>query len=115
MFITVEEGRDVLLPCSLCTKEDIESKLFVWTKAGQTFDSLKNVFTYDRGLHHNNGHSGQDEQFKGRVFHFSEGLKHGNCSIIIRHTKVDDSGQYTCVFPLQQNRETFHINLAVGE
>lgn len=111
--ITVEEGRNVILPCSLSTKENIQ--LLVWRKVGQTVESLKEVFTYDGGLHHNNGRSGQDEQFKGRVFHFSEGLKHGNGSIIIRHTKAVDSGEYTCFFPLQQNRETFHIKLVVGE
>ncbi|XP_076602136.1 butyrophilin-like protein 1 [Chaetodon auriga] len=106
--VVVKEGSDALLPCSLSTKENIEGKLFDWKKDGQ-----KEVFLYEAGVHSNNGRSGQDEQFKGRVSHFEDELKHGNASIIIRNTKVDDSGSYTCDFPRLQPRQTFHIELVV--
>ncbi|XP_059185102.1 butyrophilin-like protein 2 isoform X2 [Centropristis striata] len=99
----VTEGNDVILPCSLDTKENIESKQFVWRKDGQ-----KEVFMYDTS-------SGQSEQFKGRVSHFPEELKRGNASIIIRETKVTDSGEYTCEFPgLQSERQKVHVHLGVA-
>ncbi|XP_049442607.1 CD276 antigen-like isoform X2 [Epinephelus fuscoguttatus] len=107
--VLVSEGSDVTLPCSLSTKENIEQKLFVWMKD----DGMMGVFMYDEGLHYNNGGSGQDEQFKGRVFHFQDELKHGNASIIIRNTKMADSGDYTCFFPLLQTPQIFHIDLVV--
>ncbi|XP_070759581.1 butyrophilin-like protein 1 [Enoplosus armatus] len=107
--INVEEGRDAVLPCSLSTKEDIESKVFDWKKDGQN-----EVFMYDAGIHYNNGRTGQDEQFKGRVSHFHDELKNGNASIIIRNTKMADSGNYTCIFPHLQPSQMFHLQLAVG-
>ncbi|XP_070848556.1 V-set domain-containing T-cell activation inhibitor 1-like [Chaetodon trifascialis] len=106
--VVVEEGRDVMLPCFLSTKKNIEGELFDWKKDGQ-----KEVFLYDAGVHYNNGRSGQDEQFKGRVSHFQDELKLGNASIIIRNTKVADSGNYTCAFPRLQS-QTFLIELVVG-
>ncbi|XP_076602150.1 butyrophilin-like protein 1 [Chaetodon auriga] len=104
--VVVEEGRDVILPCSLSTS--VQSELFDWKKDGQ-----KEVFLYDAGVHYNNGRSGQDEHFKGRVSHFENELKLGNASIIIRNTKVADSGNYTCDFPRLQPRQTFNIELVV--
>ncbi|XP_044039517.1 butyrophilin-like protein 2 isoform X3 [Siniperca chuatsi] len=107
--INVEEDSDVTLPCSLSSKENIEYKLFDWKKDGQ-----KEVFLYDEGLHYNNGREGQDQQFKGRVSHFPDKLKHGDASIKINNTKVTDSGDYTCAFPRLQPSQIFHIRLVVG-
>uniref|UniRef100_A0A8P4GKM0 Ig-like domain-containing protein n=1 Tax=Dicentrarchus labrax TaxID=13489 RepID=A0A8P4GKM0_DICLA len=106
--VVVEEGSDVILPCSLSSKENIVDKLFDWRKDGQK--KKKEVFMYDAGDHSNNG---QDEQFKGRVSHFSDQLKNGNASIKIRDTKISDSGNYTCHFPRLQPRQTFYIELVV--
>ena len=106
----MDEGSDVKLPCSLSTKDNIESNLFDWRK-----DDQKQVFMYDRGIHYNNGHSGQSEQFKVRVFHFPDELKYGNASILIRNTTISDSGVYTCDFPHLQPHQTFYIELVVGE
>ncbi|XP_039654145.1 butyrophilin subfamily 2 member A1-like [Perca fluviatilis] len=110
--IKVEEGADVMLPCSLSTKENIEFKFFDWRKVART-DGLKEVFLYDAGIHYNNGLDGQSEEFKGRVSHFQDELKHGNASIIIRNTQVTDSGVYTCDFPNFQPPQTFYIELVV--
>ncbi|KAA8578051.1 hypothetical protein FQN60_004501, partial [Etheostoma spectabile] len=109
--LTVEEDSDVVLPCSLSTKEDITSELFDWRKDG----GLKEVFLYNADKHYNNGLVGQSEEFKGRVFHFQDELKHGNASIIIRNTKISDSGVYSCDLPHLQPRQTFYIQLVVGE
>ncbi|XP_049430745.1 selection and upkeep of intraepithelial T-cells protein 3-like [Epinephelus fuscoguttatus] len=112
--VVVKEGSDAVLPCSLSTKESISAKLFDWRKAAQKDGKKKEVFFYDAGSHYNNnGRDGQSEQFKGRVSHFPEELKHGNASIIIRNTTVTDSGDYTCDFPRLQPRQTFHIELVV--
>ena len=104
-----------MLPCSLSTKENIEFKLFDWKKDPQKDDGLKEVFLYDSGIHYNNGLDGQSEEFKGRVSHFQDELKHGNASIIIRNTKISDSGNYTCDFPRLQPPQKFNIKLVVGE
>uniref|UniRef100_A0A3Q3M4B7 Ig-like domain-containing protein n=1 Tax=Mastacembelus armatus TaxID=205130 RepID=A0A3Q3M4B7_9TELE len=109
--VKVKEGDDAILPCSLSTRENIVQKLFHWRKDGQ-----KEVFLYDAGVHYNNGRTGQDEQFRGRVSHFPDQLQFGNASIVIRNTKVTDSGNYTCDFPhLETRRLIFHISLIVGE
>uniref|UniRef100_A0A8D0AFC3 Ig-like domain-containing protein n=1 Tax=Sander lucioperca TaxID=283035 RepID=A0A8D0AFC3_SANLU len=115
--IKVEGGTDVMLPCSLSTKENIESKLFDWRKVAQKDDGQKKVFLYDGGSHYNNGLDGQSEEFKGRVSHFQDELKHGNASIIIRNTKISDSGEYTCYFPCHRPPQIFYIELVlvVGE
>ncbi|XP_045932012.1 butyrophilin subfamily 3 member A3-like isoform X2 [Micropterus dolomieu] len=106
--VVVEEGNDAILPCSLSNKENAEEKLFDWKK-----DGPKEIFFYDGGFHYNNGRPGQDQQFKGRVSHFQDELKYGNASIIIRNTKVTDSGNYTCDFPRFQPRQIFNIQLLV--
>ncbi|XP_028432891.1 uncharacterized protein LOC114554976 [Perca flavescens] len=112
-IITVEGGTDVVLPCSLSTKENIESKLFDWRKVAQNDEDLKEVFLYNAGIHYNNGRPGQSEEFKGRVSHFQDELKHANASIIIRNTKISDSGDYTCDFPRLQPPQIFNIELVV--
>ncbi|XP_060897591.1 CD276 antigen-like isoform X3 [Labrus mixtus] len=107
--VVVKEDSDAVLPCSLSTKENIETKLFDWKK-----DDHKEVFMYDGGDYYGHGLSGQDKQFEGRVSHFNDELKNGNASIKIRKTKVADSGNYTCFFPRLQPSQMFHIELVVG-
>ncbi|CAK6979070.1 CD276 antigen-like [Scomber scombrus] len=105
--IRVEEGSDVILPCSLNT-EDITNKKFEWKKDG------RQVFLYDDENHSNIAGTGQDQQFKGRVEHFPDKLKSGDASITIRDTKVTDKGLYTCEFPDLQPKQIFHIQLVVA-
>uniref|UniRef100_A0A3P9D2L4 Ig-like domain-containing protein n=1 Tax=Maylandia zebra TaxID=106582 RepID=A0A3P9D2L4_9CICH len=101
----------IILPCSLSSQESLVRTRFDWRK-----NDDREVFVYDAGLHYNNGLRGQDEHFRGRVSHFSDQLKFGNASIIIRNTTVADSGGYTCDFPFHQpDRETFNVTLVVGE
>uniref|UniRef100_A0A3B4XDU3 Ig-like domain-containing protein n=1 Tax=Seriola lalandi dorsalis TaxID=1841481 RepID=A0A3B4XDU3_SERLL len=106
-IIKVTEGSDVTLPCSIT--EDITKKRFEWKKDGQ-----KDVYLYDNGLSSSQGLSGQHEQFKGRVSHFPGELKNGDASIMIRNTKVTDSGDYTCEFQLLPNQR-FLTKLLVGD
>ncbi|KAA8578145.1 hypothetical protein FQN60_000068, partial [Etheostoma spectabile] len=111
--ITVKEDSDVVLPCSLSTK-NITSELFDWRKVAQKNEVQKEVYMYDNGTHYNSGLDGQSEEFKGRVSHFQDELKHGNASIIIRNTKISDSGDYSCDFPKLQTPQTFYVKLVVG-
>ncbi|XP_026163068.1 butyrophilin subfamily 2 member A1-like isoform X2 [Mastacembelus armatus] len=106
--VKVTVGDDAILPCSLSTRENIVQKLFHWRKDGQ------DVFLYDAGLTFSITSPHQDQQFKGRVFHFPDKLQSGNASIVIRNTKVTDSGNYSCDFPhLQTGRLIFKISLIV--
>ncbi|XP_042070559.1 butyrophilin-like protein 10 isoform X2 [Haplochromis burtoni] len=107
--VTVKEDADAILPCSLGTSETIESMVFDWKKDG------KQVFTYNNGTHHNNDLEDQSAEFKGRVSHFPEELKNGNASIKITDTRLEDKGNYICIFPKSQSGGIrFHIELAVG-
>uniref|UniRef100_A0A3P8PKS9 Ig-like domain-containing protein n=1 Tax=Astatotilapia calliptera TaxID=8154 RepID=A0A3P8PKS9_ASTCA len=109
--VVVLEGSDAILPCSLNTKESVEQELFDWMKKAP---NKQEVFMYNGGNHYNNGLSGQDEHFRGRVSHFPLELQFGNASIIIRNTMVADSGNYTCDFP-RLRTQAFNIRLVVGE
>uniref|UniRef100_A0A3B4YG13 Ig-like domain-containing protein n=1 Tax=Seriola lalandi dorsalis TaxID=1841481 RepID=A0A3B4YG13_SERLL len=104
-IIKVTEGSDVTLPCSII--EDITKKRFEWKT-----DDQKEVFMYDNGSYSGQGLSGQSEQFKGRVSHFPGELKNGDASIMIRNTKVADSGNYTCEFQHLSN-QIFLLKLLV--
>ncbi|XP_036958157.1 V-set and immunoglobulin domain-containing protein 1-like isoform X4 [Acanthopagrus latus] len=109
VVVTVEEGSDAMLPCSINTKENIEKLTFDWKKGRQE------VFFYQSGKHYNNGgRTGQDKQFEGRVFHFEDELKHGNASIKITRTQLTDSGNYACTFPPDRNPSsvTLHVGAA---
>lgn len=107
--VDVREGDDAILPCSFNPAQDIAGKLFDWKK-----DKEKEVFLFDKVPEYNEGRSGQDQQFSGRVTHFNDELKYGNASIKIRSATVADSGNYTCVFP-RDNKQTYIIRLLVGE
>ncbi|XP_054483301.1 CD276 antigen homolog [Anoplopoma fimbria] len=113
--IKVEQDSDVILPCSLDSKENIVAALFDWKKVAQRDQGQKEVFLYDAGIHYNNGRDGQSPEFRGRVSHFPDQLNHGNASIIIRNMKVMDTGNYTCNLPRLQPPQTFSVELVVGE
>ncbi|XP_039654177.1 butyrophilin subfamily 2 member A2-like [Perca fluviatilis] len=113
-LITVREGSDVTLPCSLWHQEDITSTQFIWQKVSRTTDNGQKVFLYDNGDLYSEKRPGQSEQFNGRVSHFPDGLEQGNASITIRNMTNADSGYYRCDFPLIQKRQEFHFKLVVA-
>ncbi|XP_069568814.1 V-set domain-containing T-cell activation inhibitor 1-like [Brachyistius frenatus] len=106
--LIVKEDDDAILMCSF--SESIIDNMFDWKKQE---DKKKEVFFYNKGKHYNNGRSGQDEQFKGRVFHFEDRLKSGNASIVIRKTQPVDSGNYTCDFPLHSPPTPTYVELII--
>ncbi|KAE8298853.1 hypothetical protein D5F01_LYC03362 [Larimichthys crocea] len=105
--VVVEKGSDVILPCSN-NGVNLETESFDWTK-GQM-----KVFSYAVGQHSNKGKTGQAEQFRGRVSHFEEELKHGNASIKITNATMADSGDYTCDFPGVHPARKSDVKLVVG-
>ncbi|XP_027140917.1 butyrophilin subfamily 2 member A2 isoform X2 [Larimichthys crocea] len=104
--VKVQVDSDAILPCSPSTKENLVLKVFDWIKEN---DIQRDVFLYASGV----TSTGADK-FKGRVSHFTDELKNGNASIIIRNAKIEDSGNYTCVFPHLESQERFHVELVVG-
>lgn len=108
--VTVSEGGDALLPCALASGQNIDR--FDWRKDNEE-DEKKEVFFYDRGSYYNNGLLGQNDQFKNRVEFFQHELKSGNASIIIKNTRLEDNGTYTCVL-FEPHRREVNIRLNVG-
>ncbi|XP_062266265.1 CD276 antigen-like isoform X2 [Platichthys flesus] len=106
--VFVTEGDDVILPCSPRPNVSIEATVFDWKR------NNKEVFLFDNSSYFGNGRADQDQDFKGRVSHFAEELKHGNASILLRDTRTTDSGNYTCIFPHLVPEQRYRIDLVVG-
>ncbi|XP_053267068.1 butyrophilin subfamily 1 member A1 isoform X2 [Pleuronectes platessa] len=106
LFVT--EGNDVILPCSPGPNVNIEATVFDWKKEN------KEVFMFTKDKFFGNSRADQDQDFKGRVSHFAEELKQGNASILLRDTRITDSGNYTCIFPHLVPEQTCRIELVVG-
>ncbi|XP_061583004.1 butyrophilin-like protein 2 isoform X2 [Cololabis saira] len=101
--IIVAEENAIVLNCSTSFGASInEGNTFKWMK-----DGSKTV--YDTGTENRN----QDQEFKGRVFPFTDKLQSGNASIVINKTKVADSGNYTCDFPQEDPSRRSKIELTV--
>lgn len=98
--MTVREGDDAILPCSLGTNENIQNVRFDWTKEG----TEKDVFIHDTG-------TDCSPALRGRVSYFPDDLKNGNASIRINKVQLKDGGIYTCNFP--SRGKTFRIELVV--
>uniref|UniRef100_A0A3Q4G0X8 Ig-like domain-containing protein n=1 Tax=Neolamprologus brichardi TaxID=32507 RepID=A0A3Q4G0X8_NEOBR len=105
--VIVKEGDDAILPCSVYDNRNIESIPFNWKKVGPA--GQKVIFLYDPG---NDGRTSQDEQFRGRVSHFSDKLKNGNASITIKNTKSTDNGKYICSFSDRNLPVFLHVGAA---
>ncbi|XP_027140931.1 selection and upkeep of intraepithelial T-cells protein 2 isoform X3 [Larimichthys crocea] len=103
--VFVQEDSDAILPCSPSTKESLVFKTFDWIKEN---DRQRDVFLYQSGV----TKTGADK-FKDRVSYFTDELKNGNASIIIGNAKMEDSGNYTCIFLYLVPRESFHVELVV--
>ncbi|TMS03908.1 Putative butyrophilin subfamily 2 member A3 [Larimichthys crocea] len=103
--VVVKEDSDAILPCSPRTKENLSGALFDW----RTNNLHTDVFMYQAG-----SVTIKAEEFKGRVSHFPHEVKNGNASIIIRNTKIEDGGIYTCDLPHLEPPQRFYIQLVVG-
>ncbi|XP_043977668.1 CD276 antigen homolog isoform X2 [Gambusia affinis] len=99
--ISCKEDEDVMLSCSF--EENLRMTRFDWKKDG------KDVLLCEYG---EISPSKQDGQFRERVSHFTNQLKSGNASIIIKKAKVSDSGNYTCLHI--DSKKSWKIVLTVG-
>ncbi|KAM3621660.1 uncharacterized protein V6R79_014092 [Siganus canaliculatus] len=104
----VEEGSDAVLRCSL-GNQDLRPDRFQWVK--DDGNDRKRAFGYVQGKHSNNGLKDQHQQFKGHVSHFGDELQHGNASIKIHNTKMEDSGDYIC--SSDRHEQIFRVQLVV--
>ncbi|XP_027134188.1 uncharacterized protein LOC113745693 [Larimichthys crocea] len=95
---------NILLLSDDLTKENLSGALFDW----RTNNLRTDVFMYQAG-----SVTTRAEEFKGRVSHFPHELKNGNASIIIRNTKIEDGGNYTCDLPHLEPPQRFYIQLVV--
>lgn len=107
--LVVKEGSSAVLQFPLSSRENIESGVFDCNKDGRM-----EVYFYDEGLYSGHGRNGQDAQFKGRVSHSQEELKHGKVLLKINDTRVEDSGNYTCIFPHLKPRQEIQSQLLVA-
>ncbi|XP_041672738.1 V-set domain-containing T-cell activation inhibitor 1-like isoform X2 [Cheilinus undulatus] len=108
--VEVKEGDDAVLLCSTNPKMNLEPTVFHWKTPDE--NGLE-VYFYDNGVYSGKGSTGQDRRFVNRVSHFQDELKNGNASIKITKTEVDDSGNYTCIFPFPQPSQMYYIQLVV--
>lgn len=111
--VNVPEGDDAVLPCALGSGQSVEE--FDWRK-DNGIEAKKEVFMYNRGSYYGDGKTkGQSPEFTNRVEFFERERKSGNASIIIKNTRLEDNGTYTCGLGLfRDNRQEVHIRLNVG-
>nr|XP_043880214.1 butyrophilin-like protein 2 isoform X3 [Solea senegalensis] len=103
----VTEGENAVLHCS--SVESLENTVVDWKNQN------KEVFLYDGGWHYENGLYGQDEQYMGRASLFYNELKNGNASLILNNTRIEDTGNYTCILPrLSSGIQRSTVELIVG-
>nr|XP_043880213.1 butyrophilin-like protein 2 isoform X2 [Solea senegalensis] len=105
----VKEGEDVVLHCSSGDNQSLKDSLISWKNING-----KDLFLYELGHHTEDGWCCQDEQYRGRVSLFYDQLKNGNASMILRDTRIEDTGIYTCDLPgLSSGRQIFAMELIV--
>ncbi|XP_058487588.1 V-set domain-containing T-cell activation inhibitor 1-like [Solea solea] len=103
----VKEGEDAVLHCS--SVESLENTVVDWMNQDK-----KEVCLYKRGQHCDDSQAYQDEQYKGRVSLFYDKLKNGNASLILNDTRIEDTGNYTCILPhLSSGSQSSTIELFV--
>ncbi|XP_058487984.1 butyrophilin-like protein 10 [Solea solea] len=100
----VKEGEDAVLHCSSENRQSLEYSVVQW----QNKDS-NDVFLYERGY---NSEDDSSEQYRGRVSLFHDKLKNGNASMILRDTRIEDTGIYTCRLSVGSGRS--RTQLIVG-
>uniref|UniRef100_UPI0037E9716F CD276 antigen-like n=1 Tax=Semicossyphus pulcher TaxID=241346 RepID=UPI0037E9716F len=98
--VFVEEDSDAILPCSFGST-NIKGAFFVWKKVGE----VREVYLYE---------AGRIDRSEGRVSHFENDLQNGNASIVIKGTKLADTGNYTCTFHRDQSDIKSRVELIVG-
>lgn len=108
--VSVSEGDNALLPCALSSGHSIDK--FDWVK-DKGEEEKKEVFLFEKGPSYIHNRHGQTKQFQDRILYFPEELGSGNASILIKNTRLEDNGTYTCVL-FEPRIHEFNIRLNVG-
>ncbi|KAI7802968.1 hypothetical protein IRJ41_000886 [Triplophysa rosa] len=98
--LVVPLGGSVLLPCSVDSLSSLEDLEVEWKKS----DSQTLIHLYQDG---DIRPEVQHEDYHDRAHFFTENIKHGNFSLLMKNVTVQDEGQYTCtVHSGQESGET---------
>ncbi|KAI7799252.1 hypothetical protein IRJ41_020627, partial [Triplophysa rosa] len=87
--LVVPLGGSVLLPCSVDSLSSLEDLEVQWKRS----DSEILIHLYHDG---DIRPEVQHEDFFGRAHFFTENIKHGNFSLLMKNVTSEDEGQYTC-------------------
>ncbi|XP_069775670.1 butyrophilin subfamily 1 member A1-like [Narcine bancroftii] len=100
-------GEDVVLECQMVPLASLDALEVRWFRSST--DSTVHLYT--------NGHDQpgvQDEVYRGRTELFQDEFPHGNASLLLKRTKVSDTGSYTCSIKSSSFREQAVVVLQVA-
>lgn len=96
-------GRSVVLPCFIDPDLMTEGLKIQWRRSG-----LKSpVCVYTEG-----SEVQQHEDYHDRVHFYTDDIKHGNLSLLLKKVSVKDVGEYTCTVNSKQ-RSVFSFSVNV--
>ncbi|KAI7802943.1 putative junctional adhesion molecule-like [Triplophysa rosa] len=98
--LVVPLGGSVLLPCSVDSLSSLEDLEVEWKRS----DSQTLIHLYQDG---DIRPDSQHEDYHDRAHFFTENIKQGNFSLLMKNVRQEDEGQYTCtVHSGQESGET---------
>ncbi|XP_072471753.1 butyrophilin-like protein 2 [Notamacropus eugenii] len=98
-------GEDVLLPCHLSPKTDVQEMMVKWVRGPlvvHMYHMQKEIMVVQAPL------------FKGRTKMLKQNMTEGKVTVLIRHVQPSDSGRYTCYFQAGTfyNETSFDLQVA---
>ncbi|KAI7790223.1 uncharacterized protein LOC130550855 [Triplophysa rosa] len=98
--LVVPLGGSVLLPCSVDNPLPVDNLEVEWRRS----DSQTLIHLYQYG---DIRPEAQNDDYSGRAHFFTDDIKHGNFSLLMKNVTAEDEGQYTCtVHSGQESGET---------
>nr|XP_055038302.1 butyrophilin subfamily 3 member A2-like [Misgurnus anguillicaudatus] len=98
--LEVPLGGSVVLPCSVHSLLPLKDLKVEWRRS----DSQTLIHLYQDG---DIRPDAQHQDYHDRARFFTEDIKHGNFSLLLKNLTAEDEGQYTCkVYSGQESNET---------